>query len=53
MFLVGERNRTFLPESQRRTHAVRSFPAYGHLDLLIGRDAAVDVFPAIVEELAS
>jgi len=61
-FLAGELNNCFLPESQQRTHAwfeghaprrhsVRVLPGYGHLDVFIGRRAADEVFPVIVEEL--
>ncbi len=61
-FLAGERNNCFLPESQRRTHAwferhqpgrhsAHTFPGYGHLDVFMGRRAAEDTFPTIIDEL--
>jgi hypothetical protein len=61
-FLAGELNNCFLPESQRRTHlwfeshqpgrhSAHFFPGYGHLDIFMGRRAAQDVFPVIVDEL--
>lgn len=62
-FLAGEQNRCFLPESQERSygyfsrlrpgyHSLHVFPRYGHLDIFMGNDAAADVFPVILEELA-
>lgn len=62
VFLTGDRNLCFLPESQRRTHDYLSrvtpgrstlhvARGYSHLDLFLGRRAAQDVFPGIVEEL--
>jgi pimeloyl-ACP methyl ester carboxylesterase len=62
VFLAGELNDCFLPESQRRTyehlsrhrrnyHALHVIPNYGHLDIFMGKDAARDVFPLIVSEL--
>ncbi len=62
VFLRGSKNRCFLPESMESTfeffqahqpgrHALHTFPAYGHLDVFMGRDAAVDIFPTILEEL--
>ncbi len=61
--LAGRNNRCFLPESQRRTfafldthrpgfHDLRIVPGYGHLDVLFGRNAARDTYPAIVEALS-
>ena len=61
-FFAGELNACFLPESQRRTHAwfERQAPGrhglhvvdrYGHLDVFMGKDAARDVFPVMLEEL--
>jgi len=61
-FIAGADNRTFLPESQVRAHAwlsqfrpdyhtLRIVPGYGHLDIFMGKDAARDVFPIILEEL--
>lgn len=62
VFVAGERNRCFLPQSQIRTHALFSrrepgrhalhvLPDYGHLDLFLGQDADRDVFPLILREL--
>jgi hypothetical protein len=62
VFLAGTDNRCFLAESQQRTfrffdglqpnrHALHLFPGYGHLDVFLGRRAARDVFPTIMEEL--
>jgi pimeloyl-ACP methyl ester carboxylesterase len=61
-FLAGERNACFLAESQERTydffqqqrkdfHSLHVLPGYGHLDVFIGKNAATDVFPIIVDEL--
>lgn len=61
-FIAGENNRCFLAESQRRTykffdgwrkdyHTLHMLPNYGHLDVFIGKNAAQDVFPLILEEL--
>ena len=60
---AGRNNRCFLPESQERTHrwleglepgrhALHVVPGYGHLDIFLGRNAARDVFPGMLEELA-
>jgi len=62
VFLAGIDNRCFLAESQERTfrffdsvqpnrHALHLLPGYGHLDVFLGRRAARDVFPIILEEL--
>jgi cholesterol oxidase len=62
-FLAGERNYVFHPEGTERTvrwltdhngpgnHTMRLLPGYGHLDALVGRDVAHDVFPDIIEHL--
>jgi pimeloyl-ACP methyl ester carboxylesterase len=61
-FFAGEKNRCFLAESQTRTfdyvnrirsgfHTLRTIPNYGHLDVFLGKDAARDVFPLMLEEL--
>jgi pimeloyl-ACP methyl ester carboxylesterase len=61
-FFAGENNRCFLAESQTRTfdyvnrirsgfHTLRTIPNYGHLDVFLGKDAARDVFPLMLEEL--
>jgi hypothetical protein len=63
VFLAGEHNRCFLPESQVRSfehfdrlapgrHALHVLPGYSHLDVFMGQRASRDVFPVIVEELA-
>jgi hypothetical protein len=60
--LAGERNLCFLPESQVHTQrfldehrhgrsSLRLLPEYGHLDVFLGRNAARDVFPLILEGL--
>lgn len=62
VLLAGSRNRCFLPQSQVRTHeflqrhrpgldALHVLPGYGHLDVLLGCRAHLDVFPLIVREL--
>jgi hypothetical protein len=63
VFLAGEENRCFLPEGQQRSHEffaghrpgrdrLYRLPGYGHLDVFLGRRAARDTFPLILEELA-
>jgi alpha/beta hydrolase family protein len=63
VFLAGEDNRCFLPESQQRTYeffqqhrpgkdALHRIRGYGHLDVFLGRHASDDTFPLILEELA-
>lgn len=60
--MAGEKNRCFLPGSQRRSYqwfstfrrnfrSLHVVPGYRHLDLFLGERAAVDVFPTIIEEL--
>ena len=62
VFLTGDKNVCFLPESQHRSyafmekfrsnyHSFHEFPGYGHLDVFMGRNAANDTFPVILEEL--
>lgn len=62
VFLSGEHNACFLPDSQHKTHewfeqhapgrhALHVLPGYGHLDVFMGKDAARDTFPLILEEL--
>lgn len=62
VLLAGEDNLCFLPESQRRTHAflethapgrhtLHTLPEYGHLDVFMGKRAAKDVFPIVLDEL--
>ena len=64
VFLAGEHNRCFLPESQTRTfeyfdrfapgrHAAHVLPGYSHLDVFFGQHASRDVFPLIVKELTA
>ena len=61
-FFSGEQNLCFLPDSQIRTfeyfdnlepgrHALHLLPKYSHLDVFMGKDAARDHFPLMVEEL--
>jgi len=61
-FFAGSLNQCFLPSSQRETfdwfdsqrrnyHTFHEFPTYSHLDIFIGKSAAQDVFPKILEEL--
>jgi pimeloyl-ACP methyl ester carboxylesterase len=61
-FFAGEENRCFLPASQERTfryfdgvrpsyHSLHVIPDYAHLDVFIGKNAARDVFPAMIGEL--
>lgn len=63
VFLTGEDNRCFLPESQQRSHdffsghrpgrdVLHRIRGYGHLDVFLGRRAATDTYPLILEELA-
>lgn len=62
VFLAGEQNKCFLPDSQQRSFdffhrhrpgrdALHRIRGYGHLDVFFGRHAARDVFPLILEEL--
>jgi cholesterol oxidase len=63
LFLQGARNYIFRPEGTKRTVSwLRShndptlydyveLPDYAHLDCLVGRDSARDVYPVIVEHL--
>jgi cholesterol oxidase len=62
-FLAGESNYVFHPEGTEKTlawlkrhngpgnYTLRILPGYAHLDALIGRDVAHDVFPDIIEHL--
>ncbi len=61
-FFAGEQNKCFLPESQERTyehfeqfeqnrHTLHLLPGYSHLDVFMGKNAARDIFPLMVEEL--
>jgi pimeloyl-ACP methyl ester carboxylesterase len=62
VFLGGEFNHCFLPESQQRTfdffdrhapgrHTFYELAGYGHLDVFIGKNTARDNFPLIIDEL--
>ncbi|HET7326249.1 MAG TPA: alpha/beta fold hydrolase [Nocardioidaceae bacterium] len=62
VFLAGADNQCFLPQSQQRSFeffdrhrpgrdALHVIPGYGHLDVFLGRRAAVDTYPLILEEL--
>lgn len=59
---AGEKNRCFLPESQGKSwryfnalrpnfHTLHLLPTYSHLDIFMGKNAATEVFPLMVEEL--
>ncbi len=63
VLLAGEDNLCFLPESQARTFefleqhrpgrdALHRIKGYGHLDVFLGKNAAKDTYPLILEELA-
>ena len=63
VFFAGAQNRCFLPESQQRTYRAASTssgpattrsmccPSYSHLDVFMGKNAARDVFPLMLDEL--
>lgn len=63
LFISGEQNACYLPESTQRTYQqlVDRFgperysrvvvPGYGHIDCIFGKNAAADVYPAIVAHL--
>ena len=62
-FIHGSKNECYLPESTEITfqslcdhfgsdnYSRVVIPDYGHIDCIFGRDAAVDVYPLIVEHL--
>ncbi|HEX5474612.1 MAG TPA: GMC family oxidoreductase N-terminal domain-containing protein [Vicinamibacterales bacterium] len=62
-FIQGERNGVLAPAGSARTFAAlcerngpalyrhRVFAGYGHLDCLVGKDAARDVYPVVAAEL--
>jgi cholesterol oxidase len=64
-FIHGARNKCFLPESTEKTLAAlaarngealysrRVIPGYGHIDCIFGKSADSDVYPHIVEHLAT
>lgn len=63
LFISGAQNECYLPESTRRTYQqlVDRFgperysrlviPGYGHIDCMFGKNAAMDVYPAILAHL--
>ena len=62
VFFAGTENRCFLPQSQVETyrwfdnhqpgrHALHELDRYSHLDVFMGKDAAKDVFPLMIDEL--
>lgn len=62
VFCAGQKNLCFLTESQKRSyqyfsaitadfHVLKIFPDYGHLDVFMGKNAAKDTFPFIIDEL--
>lgn len=63
VFLAGEQNACFYPESQMRSydylerfapgrHSFYKLPGYGHLDVFIGKHAPRDIFPIIIDEFS-
>jgi len=62
-FLHGAENRQFLPKTTEKTYKLlcrkngaqwytrHVIPGYGHMDCLVGKNAAVEVFPLILREL--
>lgn len=61
-FFAGENNLCFLPQSQINSfeyfsslrsdfHSLHVLPDYGHLDVFMGKNAAQDTFPLIIQEL--
>lgn len=61
-FFAGQDNLCFLPESQEKTfdyfnqikkdyHSLHILAGYGHLDIFMGKNAAKDVFPIMLDEL--
>ena len=62
VFMTGSMNGCFLPSGMARTfdffekaapgkHTFQKMHGYGHLDVFLGKDAADDVFPFILDEL--
>ncbi|MGX2041209.1 alpha/beta fold hydrolase [Methylocaldum sp. MU1018] len=62
-FFTGGKNRCFLAESQKKTwqyfdalrpgfHGLHVLPEYSHLDVFMGKNAAAEVFPLMIQELA-
>lgn len=61
-FFAGEKNLCFLPTSQVKSfeyfnrvrpdfHAIHLIEGYSHLDIFIGKNASLDVFPLMLAEL--
>jgi hypothetical protein len=61
-FFAGERSGCFLPPGQEASHAhiekhcpgksaMFRIPDYSHLDVFIGKNAARDVFPLMLQQL--
>lgn len=61
-FFAGANNICFLPQSQQKTfeyfdaikpgfHSLHIIPDYGHLDIFLGKNAATDVFPLMLQQL--
>ncbi|WP_233835167.1 alpha/beta fold hydrolase [Paraburkholderia sp. ZP32-5] len=62
-FIHGEKNETYLPKSTELTYDMlrgrfpeqpyerHLIPGYGHIDCMFGKNAAVDVYPVIVQYL--
>jgi cholesterol oxidase len=62
-FIHGQENECFLPESTQITYDLlvkqnggnlysrHVIPGYGHIDCIFGKNAAVDVFPYILDHL--
>jgi len=62
IFLTGDKNLCFLPESQRKSfeyfnaikpnyHRFYEIKNYSHLDIFMGSNAHIDVFPCIIDSL--
>ena len=62
-FIAGAENQIFLPESSKLTYewlqsandpslySRTVIPDYGHMDCFVGRNAAIDVYPIVLEHL--
>ena len=62
-FISGEKNMTYLPASTQATldaviaangsnwYSRHVIPAYGHIDCIFGKNAALDVYPHVLEHL--
>ncbi len=63
LFLSGEKNNCYLPESTQKTYdylcaangsglySRKVIPGYGHIDCIFGANAVNDVYPSILEHL--